>query len=373
MTAAMRSLGHQVVIYTFHCPRTVTEQPAPEGIVVRRFGQRRWPFALPRDLLAILRENRDRLSVLHIHGAYIPANLAVARAAQRAGIAYVFTAYGQLSQPAFLAKGRIKKLLYLNLLLRPVLRDSLLVHVLSDTERRLLSATVGRQKLCVAPLGLLEEPPRCAQEDVLARLCGVGGTRPRLVYLGRLDRYLKSLDTLLRAFAMIARSGSGGDPYLILIGPDCHGGRGRLEKFARRRKVDGRVIFTGMVTESEKYQALRGASLLLMPSRWEGFPRAAREALAVGCPVLVTEGTNIADWVRRYAAGVVVRRKAHSIAEAVLRLLANEAQLAAMREGARRLVAEQLRWERVATTLCEAYAAGLRRKASAGWGRSDRT
>jgi glycosyltransferase involved in cell wall biosynthesis len=351
----MLSLGHQVVVYAFSSPGSVPEQPAPEGITVRRFVPGRWPFAIPRDLLDTLRENRDQLVVLHIHGAYIPANLAVARAARRAGIACAFTPYGQLSQPAFLAKGRIKKLLYLYLLLRPALRDSLLVHALSDTERRLLAGVVGAEKLCVAPLGLLDEPPSRGEEDVLARLSGVEATSPRLVYLGRLDRYLKGLDTLVQALACHGRSGLPGDPYLILIGPDNRGGRRKLEELARKKKVADHIVFTGRIAEADKYQALYNASLLMLPSRWEGFPRAAREALAVGCPVIVTEGTNIADWVNRYAAGAVVRRKARCIAGTVSGLLANEAALAAMREGARRLVREELRWDRIAVTLCQAY------------------
>jgi glycosyltransferase involved in cell wall biosynthesis len=56
----------------------------------------------------------------------------------------------------------------------------------------------------------------------------------------------------------------------------------------------------------EKEALLDSAFVFVHTSRWEGMPFAVIEALATGCPVLVTPATNLGDYVEGFGAGVVV-------------------------------------------------------------------
>jgi glycosyltransferase involved in cell wall biosynthesis len=115
------------------------------------------------------------------------------------------------------------------------------------------------------------------------------------------------------------------------------------------------VFFTGYIPEQNKYDALASGDLLIMPSRWEGFPRAVREVVAIGRPVIVTEGTNIAEWVRKYGAGLVVAPYPQSIAQEVINLFNDNEKIKEMREGAKKLSTQEFDWVKIAKTICDKY------------------
>jgi glycosyltransferase involved in cell wall biosynthesis len=71
-------------------------------------------------------------------------------------------------------------------------------------------------------------------------------------------------------------------------------GKGTLETLMRRRaqasKAAERIRFVGAVPKSEIGAVMRDHDLLLMTSRFEGYPYAVVEGLASGLPVLTTSG-----------------------------------------------------------------------------------
>jgi glycosyltransferase involved in cell wall biosynthesis len=104
------------------------------------------------------------------------------------------------------------------------------------------------------------------------------GPRPRYVAAGRLTRQ-KGFDRLLE---MLAEQPT--EAHLSILG---EGGEGAaLRAQARRLGLEGRVLFAGFVAEPWRYYA--GADAFLLPSRWEGMPNAALEALACGVPTIAT-------------------------------------------------------------------------------------
>ena len=105
----------------------------------------------------------------------------------------------------------------------------------------------------------------------------------------------------------------------------------------------------------EKYSALASADLFVCPSNYDVIPRAVREALSAGCPVLASEETQCEDILKGYGAGSATPVRADAIADAIVRLVSDRVALAAMRPRARKAAEEGLDWRAQAVLLRDGY------------------
>lgn len=122
------------------------------------------------------------------------------------------------------------------------------------------------------------------------------GPGPRFLAAGRLTRQ-KGFDRLLDAFARLAP-----DTHLTILGdgPDA----AALLRRAQALNLAERVVLPGF--EDEPWRHYAGADAFLLPSRWEGMPNAALEALACGTPVIATpEAGGIAEVAEDAPPGAV--------------------------------------------------------------------
>jgi glycosyltransferase involved in cell wall biosynthesis len=118
--------------------------------------------------------------------------------------------------------------------------------------------------------------------DAMRRAAGTVQRHPgdgvRFIAAGRLT-HQKGFDRLLDHFAALPAQA-----HLTLVGngPDEQ----KLRQSAEHLGIADRVQLLGFVQEPWPYYA--GADAFLLPSRWEGMPNAALEALACGTPVIGT-------------------------------------------------------------------------------------
>jgi glycosyltransferase involved in cell wall biosynthesis len=110
------------------------------------------------------------------------------------------------------------------------------------------------------------------------------GRRHLALFLGRLDTHQKGLDLLLTAYAKAAPVTTAG---LVVAGDGRDAGA--LRRRAEQLGIADRVEFPGRVTGAAKYALLASAQVVCMPSRYEGLPLVAMEALACGTPVLASD------------------------------------------------------------------------------------
>ena len=82
------------------------------------------------------------------------------------------------------------------------------------------------------------------------------------------------------------KSGLFGDWRLVFAGDGDAGYVDQLKALARQRGLNGDALFAGWLEGDQKYAALKGASLLAMPSYQENFGISLIEAMACGVPVL---------------------------------------------------------------------------------------
>src|SRR5262249_23747766 len=143
-------------------------------------------------------------------------------------------------------------------------------------------------------------------------------------------------------------------PVLCLAG-DPAGAHDTLLQVARRRGVEGRVIFLGRLSDEDLAAAYRAADVFVSASCYEGFGLPALEAMACGCPVAALSTAAVPE-VLKEAALVLEEEDPSELAVAVERLLRGaglRADLVA--KGLAR--AANLTWERTASRTHALYRA----------------
>ena len=303
--------GHQVTIYGCGRPTADSVSHSHPNVTERLYpSEFRKPFQVPRELLDRLRENQERLDLLIINTMFNPPNRAVARAARRGNIPYVISPHDPY-HPKLLEKNRWRKFLYAALVERPLLRRAAAVQILSAAHDRFLRQFGYNGLTVVVPNGF---DAASLPEPTHAKLDLAGD--PSFLFLGRLDVDHKGLDLLVRAFARAARLGAiPPSAALNFVGPD-KGDRVLLERIAAEESVSNRLKFFGRVSNEERWAALRSASLLFLPSRYDGFGLVALEAMLSAKPVVVSREAGIAAWVEEAQCGFLAEPDVHSLAEA---------------------------------------------------------
>ena len=163
-------------------------------------------------------------------------------------------------------------------------------------------------------------PPR---ETLRAEL-GVDGTV--LAFAGRLTTQ-KALDDALDALSKV--------PLVTLLvlgdGPE----RGRLERGAAERGLDGRVRFLGAGSRDDVLRLFSAADAALLTSAWENLPHTVLEALAVGTPVISTAVGGVPEVVHDGENGLLVLPASpEALVEAVKRFRDDSALRQRLRAGA---------------------------------------
>ena len=164
-----------------------------------------------------------------------------------------------------------------------------------------------------------------------------------ILYFGRLDIYHKGIDTLLEAYALLAREGTVPELRLAGRGKDA----GRVAALAAELGIADRVKVIGAVPERERRDLLAGALLQVIPSRFEGFGMVAAEAMAAGVPVIAARAGALPEVLGEDGVLVPVDEPP-ALASAIQQLLKDGPGRATLAQRARAAAATRFRWEGVA-------------------------
>jgi glycosyltransferase involved in cell wall biosynthesis len=130
-----------------------------------------------------------------------------------------------------------------------------------------------------------------------------------LLYLGRIHPK-KGLDQLIRAYAVAAAEGWEVDLVLAGAGEDRYI---RALKRLVPKGLGSRVHWIGPIYSEAKYGALHAADAFVLTSHQENLCLAAIEAMACGCPVLLTNEVAVAYVAAETGAGYRVPDSASGV------------------------------------------------------------
>jgi glycosyltransferase involved in cell wall biosynthesis len=147
---------------------------------------------------------------------------------------------------------------------------------------------------------------------------------PQLLSVGRLAAQ-KGYTTLLSALALIADR-----PWSMTIlgdGPLLEDTRRRAKKLG----LAGPIEFKGYVDDVTSY--LRQSDILILSSRWEGFPAVPIEAMATGCAVVATDcSAGLTDLLRQIGVGTVPVQNPAALSAAICEAIASPQPIEPLRK-----------------------------------------
>lgn len=349
---ALAARGHDVHVFTTSVDGP-SDSAVPHGTPVELDGVKVWYFR-SRHLRRLywapamgnaLARHVSGFAVVHTHALFLWPLWAAARAARALGVPYVVSPRGMLERELMRRKSRIKKALWVTLIERRNLERAAAVHVTSHREH-VKAAEFGFHLPAVfeVPNGV-EVPPDSISASSPA---AIPASQPYVLCLGRLS-WKKGLDRLIAAlpYATAAR--------VVIAGNDEEQLRPELEAQATALRVRNRITFTGPVAPLDKWSLLRHAQVLVVPSYSENFGNVVVEAMAVGCPVIVTPEVGLAEVVRQSGAGWVLDGAPRELGEGLSRLISDPALRKRMGASGRETVDRLFGWGHVAKQMETLY------------------
>jgi len=164
------------------------------------------------------------------------------------------------------------------------------------------------------------------------------------------DAPLKGLDYLIRAVHDLIPH----YPEIKLLVVGKLKPEGDSARLISQLEMNQRITFVSGITTEALVKFYAEATLVVVPSIYEGFGLPAGEAMACGVPVVSTDGGALPEVVGE--AGVVVPvRNSGAIAEAIADLLEDPRKRQEMSVQARERIVNQFSWDVAAATLEEYY------------------
>jgi glycosyltransferase involved in cell wall biosynthesis len=221
------------------------------------------------------------------------------------------------------------------------------------------------EKIDVVPNGIAPySNGHLSQDDLVECRSRYGTSGRQIVFaVGRLV-YEKGFHLLIEAV-----------PHILAEFPDTQfviAGRGpealHLAQQASRLGVADSVTFPGYISDKERDCLYRVAACAVFPSLYEPFGIVALEAMAAGCPVVVSEVGGLREVVHHGKTGITVYPDdVRSIAWGVLRVLRHPVLAEARAHKARQMVQLVFNWDRIAAQTISVYQRVLEERRRIEW------
>jgi len=332
---ALVSAGHSVEVASLDPPGAPFLQQTQ--LPVYPLGPSHFKYGFTPRFVPWLRANKGRYDVVIVNGIWQFHSLGAWSVLRNSSVPYFVFTHGMLD-PWFKKEyplKHLKKWTYWPWAEYRVLRDAQAVLFTCEQERVLARSSFWLYRCNEVVLSYGTGQPKGNPELELREFFGqypeLRGKRLAL-FMGRIHPK-KGCDLLIKAFSVVL--GQDSDWHLVIAGPDQVGLRKELTYQAAELGLASRITWTGMISGTTKWGALRAAEIFVLPSHQENFGIVVAEALAVGVPTLISNKVNIWREVASDGAGLVCADSFQGTCELLRSYVAMpEEKIAAMRQAA---------------------------------------
>jgi glycosyltransferase involved in cell wall biosynthesis len=129
-----------------------------------------------------------------------------------------------------------------------------------------------------------------------------------------------------------------------------------LKNTVRQMGIESKVVFTGYMSDDDRDKLYRVASVAVFPSLYEPFGIVALEAMAAGCPVVVSETGGLGEIVQHEVNGLkAISASSESLAINITRLLLDDGLSDYIKENGLKTVYEKYTWDKIADLTISMY------------------
>ena len=327
----------------------------PAGFVTHLFSRtisERWKFSA--GLHSWLRKRCRDYDLVHIHSLWSFSSFAAGAAASKARVPYIVRPAGMLSSYTLSRRVAIKRLYWIGCERRTI-RCASAFHATSTEEAVECQQVHPGAQTIVIPNGVdaaAWEIP--TDPTVLRHLCGPkAADRPILLFLSRIHPKKGIADILLPALARMKS-----DVFLAIVGGgDLHavGYQAIVEREIKRLGLGDRVALVGPIAAAQRWHLFDGAAAFVLPSHSENFGIVVAEAMARGCPVVVSDGVQAAEHVEAAGAGIVVPLDSELLAQALSRMVDDPEARSGFGEAGRLYATRHFDWNQIAGQILAMY------------------
>jgi glycosyltransferase involved in cell wall biosynthesis len=323
------------------------------GVRVTYFPARRTLFGVDSPALkAEVAACAGKFDIIHISGVWQPMGPMVGKSARCAGVPYVVSPRGMLGPYSF-SQRPVRKHLFWWLVDKPHLRRAAALHATSGMEVDELASLLPGKAIFNAPNAIDTGAWRrdTAAGEAWRTRNSISSGIPVLLAAGRLH-HKKGLEFLADVFALLPTTQ---DWRMVFAGPDEDGTQARLDEVFSRIGHRSRVIFTGQCDTVALKALYSAADALLFPSLHENFGNVAVEALACGCPVVLSAGVGAAQALTALPGVTVADRDPEAWRQAVEEVIVKKSDWGAKRPLLANAVEAKFGTRSLALTVCDEY------------------
>jgi glycosyltransferase involved in cell wall biosynthesis len=312
----------------------VAEPVVQDEVTYRYFPRQTRFYSFSWPLTCWLGRHIVDYDLVHIHALFSYVSISAAFLAKRYRVPYIVRPLGVLNRWGMRTRRPWLKQVSFRLIERRILAGAAAVHYTSEQESLEAAELEIAHRPVIIP-NAIEIPPEAtsyARGRFRERYPELA-SRPIILFLSRIDQK-KGLDLLLPAFADIVKQHPRA--ALVIAGNGEPAFVEALKREATRIGIAREIVWTGFLSDDEKWAALLDADVFVLPSYSENFGIAVAESLACGLPVVVSRHVAIHREISELAAGLVVPCEPALLAKAVGKLLADNGLRIAMGNAARR-------------------------------------
>ena len=316
------------------------------------------PMMVSNSMARALKTHMSSFDLVHIHGLYrFPVTYA-AWLARKMGIPYIIRPHGALD-PFLYRKSRFGKMalpfkrIYEQLFDIPNLNHASAIHYTAHEEMERTTFLNLRAPAVIIPNGIdWQQYDLLPQGGGFRGRIGLEAQIPLVLFLGRIN-FKKGLDLLVPSFTHVLEKVP--DARLAIVGPDNDGYSLKVKEWCREQGIADKVFFVDHLGPEDVIQAYLDADVFVLPSYTENFGMTVVEAMASGCPVVISDQVNIWHEVMQEKAGLVVGLSPSEIANAVCWVLANKEAAGAMGKRGRIAAKKLYAWPQIVDQMMDIY------------------
>lgn len=244
-------------------------------------------------------KNKSQI-ILHTHNLwnYIPYVAHVI--SQTYNIPLILAIRGSLYNWS-LSQGKLQKSIAWKLFQRRVLQNATCIHVTEIKEMKAVRDLGITIPVAIIPNGINLDEFKDVKSKVDSKVSlNLDIKKKYILFMSRIHPK-KGLEYLVNSWIKLSNEYKDWD--LLIVGPEY--GEQYIQDIKsniENSRLEGRVIFTGMLTGEKRVDAFGSSDLFVLPSHTENFGIAIVEAMVAKLPVITTHGTPWQE-IEKYDAG----------------------------------------------------------------------